>query len=234
MSNESQADPMDESLLSLARGAEVTGIAWRSLARFYALPGALDGLRVLDICAGMSDSVYRLRQAGAEAYAVDTCYADLDEMYARHRKGFEVTARNVFGVEPDSSRGQELYWSFTEGFEAGLEGSTYVAASATALPFGHDSFDLVLSFNGIFGTLDFAPDLLRQALREAVRVLRPGGSAQLLPFQEGPVLNDLERANQIPAVRELASLPGIAVHDEIARSEPGLGGVRRLTIMKSR
>ena len=225
---------MDESLLSLARGAEVTGIAWRSLARFYSLPGALDGLRVLDVCAGMSDGVYRLRQAGAEAYAVDTCYADLDEMYARHRKGFEVTARNVFGVEPDSPRGLELYRSFTEGFEAGLAGSTCVAASATALPFGDESFDLVLSFNGIFGTLDFAPALLREALLEAVRVVRPGGSVQLLPFQQGPVLNDVERANQLEAVRELASLPGIAVHDQVARSEPGLGGVRRLTITKTR
>src|SRR6185503_17644880 len=116
MSNESQAEPMHDSLLSLALEAEVTGIAWRSLARFYSLPGALDGLRVLDVCAGMSDGVFRLRQAGAEAYAVDTCYADLDEMYARHRKGFEVTARNVFGVEPDSPRGAELYRSFTEGF----------------------------------------------------------------------------------------------------------------------
>ena len=224
---------MEPSLLSLAQRAEVTGIAWRSLARFYALPGQLAGLSVLDVCAGMSDSVYRLRQAGAEAYGVDTCYADLEAMFARHRKGFEVTARNVFGVEPDSARGSELYRSFTEGFVAGLTGSTYVAASATALPFADASFDLVLSFNGIFGTLDFAPSLLRQALSEAVRVLRPGGSMQLLPFQQGPVLNDLERANQLAAVRELAGLPGIQVYDEVARSEPGLGKVRRLTITKS-
>src|SRR5688572_10992977 len=109
MEYEAQAEHMDESLLSLARGAEVTGIAWRSLARFYSLPGALEGLRVLDVCAGVSDSVYRLRQMGAETYGVDTCYADLDEMFARHRRGFEVTSRNVFGVEPDSERGRELY-----------------------------------------------------------------------------------------------------------------------------
>ena len=164
-----------DDLLSLAGQAEVTGIAWRSLARFYALPGALEGLTVLDVCAGMSDSVYRLRQAGADAYAIDTCYADLDAMFAQHRKGFEVTARNVFGVEPDSARGQELYRSFTEGFIAGLDGSSYVAASATALPFRDGFFDLVLSFNGIFGTLDFAPALLRDALLEAVRVVQPGG-----------------------------------------------------------
>jgi ubiquinone/menaquinone biosynthesis C-methylase UbiE len=214
MKNARQAEHMDtRNLLSLARGAEVTGIAWRSLARFYALPDVLNGLKVLDVCAGMSDSVYRLRQAGAQAYAIDTCYADLDEMLASHRKGFEVTARNVFGVEPDSQRGRQLYRSFTEGFVAGVEGSSYVAASATALPFGDAYFDLVLSFNGIFGTLDFAPVLLREALLEAVRVVRPGGSVQLLPFQQGPVLNDHERANQLAAVRDLASLPGIALHD---------------------
>src|SRR6476646_4347434 len=101
MNNERQAKQMNApSLLSLARDAEVTGIAWRSLARFYWLPDALESLTVLDVCAGMSDSVYRLRQAGAEAYAVDTCYGDLDSMFTQHRKGFEVTARSVFGVEP--------------------------------------------------------------------------------------------------------------------------------------
>jgi len=235
MDNERQAEPMDApSLLSLALDAEVTGVAWRSLARFYALPEALEGLTVLDVCAGMSDSVYRLRQAGANAYAVDTCYGDLDSMFTQHRKGFEVTARSVFGLEPGSARGLELYRSFTEGFVAGLDGSSYVVASATALPFRDGYFDLVLSFNGIFGTLDFAPELLRHALLEAVRVVRPGGSVQLLPFQQGPVLNDLERANQLAAMRDLARLPGIKMHDEVARDEPGLGGVRRLTITKGR
>ena len=110
----------------------------------------------------------------------------------------------------------------------------YVAASATALPFRDAYFDVVLSFNGIFGTLDFTLILLRQGLLEAVRVLRPGGSIQLLPFQQGPVLNDVERANQLVAVRDLAALPGIEVSDEVARSEPGMGGVRRLTITKTR
>ena len=221
-------------LITLAREAEVTGVAWRSLWRFYSLPDSLEGLTILDVCAGMSDSVFRLRQAGARAHGVDTCYASLEAMFARHRKGFEVTARTVFNVEPDSVRGKELYRSFTEGFVAGLERGSSIAASATALPFGDGSFDLVLSFNGIFGTLDFAPAVLRQALLEAVRVLRPGGSLQLLPYQQGTVLNDLERANQLSAVKELAGLPSVAVHDEVARSEPGLEGIRRLTVTKTR
>jgi SAM-dependent methyltransferase len=217
-------------LASIALSAEVTGVAWRSLSRFYALPEDLAGLKVLDVCAGMSDSVYRLRQEGAEAYAVDTCYADLATMYASHRAGFEITARSVFRVEPDSTDGQRLYRSFTEGFEAGLKTCPYVAASATALPFPDACFDLVLSFNGIFGTLDFDAGVLAVALREALRVTKPGGSIQLVPFQEGLVLNDRERAIQREGVQALAGISGVELHEAVARSEAGLGRVNRLTI----
>ena len=222
-----------ESLLSIAARAEVTGIAWRSLRRFYALPEMLQGLRILDVCAGMSDGVYRLRGQGAAAYAVDTCYADLARMYVSHHAGFEVTARGVFGVEPDTPRGQELYRAFTEGFDAGLGAGIYVAASATALPFHDASFDHVLSFNGIFGTLDYDAGVLGAALEEALRVTKPGGEVQIVPYQEGPVLSDLERANQRVAVEALAGTPGIELSVEVARSEAGLGSVNRLTLRRS-
>ena len=210
----------------------MTGIGWRSQSRFYALPDVLGGLKVLDICAGMSDSVHYLREQGAEAYAVDTAYADLEAMYARHYASFEVTARTVFGLEPDSARGVELYRSLTAGFVAGAQGGGCVAASATALPFPDACFDLVLSFNGIFGTLDFDAGVLASALAEAVRVTKPGGSIQLVPYQHGPVLSDLERSNQATAVHALSRAGRVNLIDAIARTEAGMGAVNRLTITR--
>jgi len=52
-----------------------------------------------------------------------------------------------------------------EGFEA-----TLLTADAEALPFGDDAFDRVYSW----GVLHHTPDT-RRAVREAIRVLRPGG-----------------------------------------------------------
>lgn len=196
----------------------------------------MKGLRVLDLCGGLSDCAYQLRQQGAEAFAVDLAYADMDAMYERHRRSFEVTARNVFHAEPGSARGEELYGAFVAGFEAGLRDhpSMYVAASATALPFPSGSFGAVLSFNGVFGTLDFDPSILASALGEAIRVTRPGGTIQLVPYLDGPVLNERERANQQAATAALEAMPNLELTSAVARSEALLGGgIGRLTIVKT-
>lgn len=59
-----------------------------------------------------------------------------------------------------------------EGFEADVR-----VANAEALPFPDSSFDLVYSW----GVLHHTPDT-RQALREAVRVLRPGGMLKVMIY----------------------------------------------------
>src|SRR5690348_9146323 len=99
-------NPEMEALLQLVEAAEVTGIAWRSLSRFYALPVQMKGLKVLDICAGMSDFALRLRQLGAEAHALDVWYCDLAELRSRHRLNFEGVARSVFQTDPESAEGK--------------------------------------------------------------------------------------------------------------------------------
>jgi hypothetical protein len=103
------------------------------------------------------------------------------------------------------------------------------------LPFAGGTFDLVTSFNGIFGALDSDVEILMAALQETIRVLRPGGSAQLIPFLEGFVLDESERRIQAEAARTIARQEGIEVSQAVAREEPMLGGrVTRLTIRKKR
>lgn len=229
--------PEIRSLLSIARRAEVTGVGWRSLSRFYDLPADLRGLRLLDICAGMSDLAYRSREGGADAYALDIFYGDLRSLRLRHRENFAGIAKNVFHAHPHSEEARRIYVSYVAGFEEGLKSRPcpYVAGSATELPFPASSFDLLTSFNGIFGTLDWDRALLLAALREAIRVLKPGGSVQLVPYQDGPVLSEAERDNQREAVGTLAGVPGIEIREAVAREDPMLGGrVGRLTITKGR
>jgi ubiquinone/menaquinone biosynthesis C-methylase UbiE len=223
-------------LLGIAYRSEVTGVPWRSLSRFYEIPADLRGVRTLDVCSGMSDFAYRLQQQGAQAHALDFAYHDLAGMTSRHRENFDATCQDVFGAEPGSQQAEALYGSFVQGFMESLTTlpSIYVAGSATALPFRSNSFDLVTSFNGLFGALDFDLDVLAAALREAIRVVKRGGCVQVIPFQAGPILNDAERQIQRAAVEVIARTDAVELSKAVARDEPLLGGrVTRLTIRKT-
>ena len=230
-----QTDLSPDVVLAIAAQAEVTGIAWKSLSRFYDLPRDLKGLRTLDVCSGMSDFAYGLRQRGAYAYALDLLYADWDMLRQRHQEGFREVARDVFQTRRDSPKARQIYRSYVQSFQESLRKKPrfYVAGSATALPFADATFDLVTSFNGVFGTLDFDERSLVQALAEAVRVVKPGGSVQLIPYQKGPILDDHQRRNQREAVEALGQTPGLRLSDSVARESALLGGgIGRLTIRK--
>jgi SAM-dependent methyltransferase len=225
-----------EVVLAISANAEVTGIGWKSLSRFYDLPKDVKGLRTLDLCAGMSDFAYGLRNRGAEAYALDLLYGDMKTLVERHQLAFREVARDVFHTRPDGPKARQIYRSYVQAFNESLRKKPrfYVGASATALPFAGASFDLVTSFNGLFGTLDFDSRALNPALAEALRVLKPGGSLQLLPYQRGPILDDHQRRTQREAVEALAVTPGLEFADTIARESALLGGgIARLTITKS-
>ena len=182
-------------LLSIAENAEVTGIGWRSLSRFYSLPDNLGGLRVLDLCSGMSDFAFSLRQRGALAYALDVLYGDLAAFRLRHRHSFGAITRDVFNVEPESEQAEEIYRSYVQGFESGLlrQPCFYIAGSATQIPFEADTFDattnaddgLVLAPLGHVGQ---APNHMKWTFdaSKAVRLKldSDGGPASLVEFTE--------------------------------------------------
>ena len=154
----------------------------------------------------------------------------------RHRDNFDATCQDVFDAEPGSEQAEALYGSFVQGFIESLTTvpSIYVAGSATALPFRSKSFDLVTSFNGLFGALDFDLDVLVTALLEAVRVIKPGGRVQLIPFQDSPILDHSERQIQCAAIEALAKTAAVELSEAVARDEPLLGGrIGRLTITKT-
>jgi SAM-dependent methyltransferase len=224
-----------ELLLSISDHGEVTGIGWKSLSRFFDLPPDLKGLRTLDVCSGLSDFAHGLRQRGAEAYALDLLYGDFRLLTDRHKESFREIARDVFHTSANSPKGRQIYEQYVRSFRTSLKKtpSTYIAGSATHLPFADSSFDLVTSFNGLFGTLDFDARALEPALLEVLRVIKPGGCVQLIPYQRGPILDDHQRQAQRDALEAVRALEGVTLSDHIARDSALLGGsVAVLTITK--
>ena len=223
-------------VIAISGHAEVTGIGWKSLSRFFDLPKDVRGLRTLDVCAGMSDFAYALHQRGAEAHALDLLYGDFQELTERHKVSFRDIARDVFHTNPNGTKGRQIYEQYVRSFRDSLKKAPgiYVGGSATHLPFADASFDFVTSFNGLFGTLDFDGRALTPALLEVLRVLKPGGSAQLIPYQRGPILDDHQRQAQRDAVDPLRNREDITLSDHIAHDSALLGGsVAILTITKS-
>ena len=95
-------------------------------------------------------------------------------------------------------------------------------ADANSLPFADDTFDFVLSVLMLHHTGDW-----RQTLREAIRVMRPGGRLVGFDVVAGAPLHRGRRAPTLLARGELgAFLPGLEVVDVLVRPALGPAAVR--------
>ncbi len=172
--------------------------------------------KMLDVCAGVSDFTARLLQLGADAYALDYGYADIQKFLIR-------TQQRTAGLFPRS---------VVENRQR------YVQGSAHRLPFPSETFDGVTSYYGIFGVLDDDVDLAYACINEGVRVLKPGGILSVGPLMSGDItkrqavaeeeiLNRLDERTDItfivkdPARKSLFGLP----HD--------ISRMGKLTIVKA-
>ena len=171
--------------------------------------------RVLDVCAGISDFTAKLLQLGADAYALDYGYDDVEELFIR--SGYRSA-----GLFPRS---------LIENRER------YVAGSAHSIPFPPETFDGVTSYYGIFGVIDDDVDLAYASISEGIRVLKPGGILSVGPLKSGAItkrqaaseeeiLSRLtERSDIITIVKNSDRKPLFGLPQDISR-------VGRLTVIK--
>jgi ubiquinone/menaquinone biosynthesis C-methylase UbiE len=140
---------------------------WRAFARHVILPWALQGIRlhgdVLEIGSG----------SGAMAAGLLTITPDLRLTVTDYDDAMVVAAARLLAAR--------------------RERATVRQADATALPFGDDSFDAVLSVLMLHHVVEW-----ERALAETARVLRPGGvivGADLLSSLPARLLHRLEGAS---------------------------------------
>src|SRR5207245_1033629 len=104
----------------------------------------------------------------------------------------------------------------------------------TALPFEDRSTDLVYSLDCITQYLDRDYELLRAAVREALRVLRPGGLLALVPFRDDVFRLGYHGARQANQERLLAWLAESGMAWRVDDLTPtGLTGSGRLVVVAS-
>ncbi len=216
----------------LAETAPVTGAFPQIYESLFKLPENYQGIKILDICGGVSSFSEWVNQNGGIPQAIDFNYAFLGTLIDNYKDTF----KNVMDQDPNPN-----LEDYQKGFEMRLtpfalsldqHPSIYIAASATHLPFKDNYYDYVVSLNGIFGTLDEDPDILKMALNEAIRVVKKGGTVQLAPTGEYPTLSPQETRNQSRTITELQQNRQIKISYEKRVFKDRMSGVLTLTKKK--
>lgn len=157
----------------IAKECPVSGNDSNGLMEFHGLVGvgkrgSWDSYRdkkVLDVCAGLSNFTAKLLELGADAYALDYGYQDIQELFKRS--------------------GNRPAGRFLESYLENRE--RYVHGSAHCMPFPSETFDAVTSYYGIFGVIDDDVDLAYQSIIEGIRVLKPRGILSIGPLMSGDI-----------------------------------------------
>ena len=195
----------------------------RSLAEYQVFFGihAADyvGRRILDVAAGPASFAAEAACSGVEATAVDPLYHlsehalrlraldGLGRMFASMRARPEMFRLRSFAsldaAEADRRRAAER---FLADYYTGVALGRYVAGALPALPFGPESFDLVLCGHLLFvyeDRLDLEVHIA--ACRELTRVARAAGEVRIHPI----VNLRGETSGHVAPVREALAVHGI-------------------------
>ncbi|CAM9658645.1 unnamed protein product [Ascophyllum nodosum] len=131
--------------------------------------------KVLDVAGGTGDIAFRV------ADQLRPYMHSSGEEYSHDEDGADVPLLTVSDINPDmlevgKQRAEDRFSSET------LDSMQFVQADAEALPFPDDTFHLYTIAFGLRNVTD-----MDKALREAHRVLRPGGRFMCLEFSRVPI-----------------------------------------------
>jgi ubiquinone/menaquinone biosynthesis C-methylase UbiE len=191
------------------------------------------GKRILDVCSGVSDLTARLISYGADAYALDFGYADLNNLLKRAGKiklAHEISSSDQDQVNEEIFK-QPIILDKTSHFFSSYRSyllqkikddlfiksitktpERYVAGFAHEIPFPSESFDAVVSSFGVFGVMDNDYDLLKLSVEEMIRVLQPDGHLRIVPLLPNRKdFSETEKTNQKRLIQDLQKREDIII-----------------------
>lgn len=221
-------------------GVAMTCRSFEEYVRMFALQSEeLSKADVLDAAAGASSFTAAARQRGIRAVAVDPLYGLKAEDMAEHgRQEMEEVRRKLaklshkfqwdfYGDVSNHSRlREESFRLFYEDYTLGKGSEHYIEGAFPSLPFADGSFSLVLCSHFLFLYAEqFSYAFHLQAVRELLRVCRPGGEVRIYPlldlaWKPYPHLEQLVEeccANGIQADFPDSGLPFIPASNKLLR-----------------
>ncbi|MCD1259039.1 class I SAM-dependent methyltransferase [Paenibacillus athensensis] len=221
---------MQESRFYEQIGVAMTSRSYEEYVRMFSLDGGLAaGSRVLDVAGGAASFTADAQRRGLRAEAADPLYAMTPEAIERHgRDEIEAVAakmdklRGVYNweyygsVERHKAGRVASLEQFLGHYRSGDASGTYSAAALPDLPYEAGRFDHVFCSHFLFlyeQQFDYA--FHEAALRELLRVCKPGGEVRVYPllnfrteeYSRMEELLAMLRASGAEAERRRAQLP---------------------------
>ncbi|MDI4646751.1 class I SAM-dependent methyltransferase [Cohnella hashimotonis] len=178
-------------------GVASTCRSYEEYERMFGIePDKLLGEKVLDVAGGASSFTAQLCDRGIDAYAADPFYAgDRQAVIARARREIDTSSAKIAAMKHvydwsyygSPARHRQIrdasLEAFAVHFQSEAEGERYVAASLPQLPFGNDTFSLIVCSHFLFLYADqFDQAFHEAALRELLRAAKPGGEIRIYPL----------------------------------------------------
>lgn len=151
---------------------------------------------ILDVAAGGSSFTAQAREQGYEAFAVDPKYAGAADGWVKEARG-EIVASTAkleamkeqfewsyYGSLDNHRKGRELSLNRFSSHAGTPDGAQfYLNGALPRLPFEDNTFSLVLCSHFLFLYAEqFGYDFHVEAVRELMRISKPGGEIRLYPL----------------------------------------------------
>ncbi|MEK0312871.1 class I SAM-dependent methyltransferase [Cohnella sp. 56] len=158
--------------------------------------GQLSGQKVLDVAGGASSFTAALCARGIDAYAADPFYAgSREEVIAAAEREIDTSSAKLAAMahiydwsyygSPERHRRlrEASHAMFAGHFRSAEGGGRYMAAGLPDLPFEDGTFGLAVCSHFLFLYAEqFGEAFHAAALRELLRVTRPGGEVRIYPL----------------------------------------------------
>ena len=136
---------------------------------------------IVDLASGASPLVASLATDGADAYGVDRIYSNPIQL----QKELQILIPRILATFPPGQRAEVesiMQRSLAEFIRSyGAEGHRYLSDWLTKLSLPDSFADMTVSLNGISDLAENS-DVFSQAISEALRITKPGGTFTMAPY----------------------------------------------------
>lgn len=150
---------------------------------------------MLDVASGLSDFAMRASEAGVDIVAVDPLYGNKEALNNRGRTFVTDQVERVYSMRGRAMVGLVDRHPDDIALEQDMRGGTliraigdiannpqrYVSADMLNLPFTNGAFDMATCFSFLTSFEGDHPEFVKEALIEALRVIRRGGNLRIGP-----------------------------------------------------